>query len=416
MGPLWHPRPVPRASFLCATLALLLLGAGPRGVSAQDSSLLAWVDAFVSRLTPHAESGVTVTVRGGRGIDDRKADVVWAPRLRAALEAAGVSPRGGLELEVTLSLEGDRVWAVGLIDGAAAPGPLAVVADWPVDRELEAVLGVRPPRAGQGRWSMERLGTLPSPVLDLALADLDGDEGDDVVVLGVDGLRTLLWSTLDRKPVAHAGPLPLPPEPAWGRVVEGWIAVEDGEARVATTAGHALRSPLGLLGWAPAEGVPLRQPPDPSRPPVLIARREQSVSLAVPGLDLAVRDAVRWPGRDDLWLWVGADGRLGARDGARDLEVPVGVVGDRFALADLDGDGRPELVTSGPGAPGEPDRIRIRAVGSDLSSLPVLFEGELSGSVSALAVGDVDFDGLGDLLFVEQTAGDPVLWRIRRRS
>ena len=45
-----------------------------------------------------------------------------------------------------------------------------------------------------------------------------------------------------------------------------------------------------------------------------------------------------------------------------------------------------------------------------------LFEGAVGGPITARAAGDLDFDGLGDLLLVEQTDGDSVLWMVRRRS
>ena len=66
--------------------------------------------------------------------------------------------------------------------------------------------------------------------------------------------------------------------------------------------------------------------------------------------------------------------------------------------------------------PGDSDHVRVHAVSPSFESLPVLFEGQFEGSVAAMAVGDIDFDGLGDLLVVEETSGAPVLWIIRRRS
>jgi hypothetical protein len=129
-----------------------------------------------------------------------------------------------------------------------------------------------------------------------------------------------------------------------------------------------------------------------------------------------VRDALQSPAQEGAWVWIDADGRLGAHGpGQSPFFLPVpDRVGDRFLMVDLDGDGERELVTSAATAPGEGDEVTIYALDAGLESATVLFRATLSGgSIVALAEGELDFDGSPDVLIIEETAGrEAVLWRL----
>ena len=64
-------------------------------------------------------------------------------------------------------------------------------------------------------------------------------------------------------------------------------------------------------------------------------------------------------------------------------------VGTAFALADLERDGTPELVFASGNAPGEPDEVRVVALGED-EKKPKWKKPFTAGGVAALAVGDFD--------------------------
>ena len=78
-----------------------------------------------------------------------------------------------------------------------------------------------------------------------------------------------------------------------------------------------------------------------------------------------------------------------AGEAHHELASGVGVV---FELADLDRDGTPELIYTGADAPGDPDSVKVIALGGD-DKKPKWKKKFAAGGVAGLAVGD--FDGTG---------------------
>lgn len=403
-------------------LALLLVPpAAQAGDLPYDSSLLGWLDAVATRveqrLAADGQTALSLRVTGGLGIDERKASRVFERRLRARLADAGIRPGAGPELLLALSLEGGVAWAVGELSGPQ--GTQAVAVSWPADRELEVVLGSSPARTGQGRWTLERLGTAPPGVLDALLVDLDGREGDEIVLLGVQGLSTWLYDAGDPRPVPLGGPYPLGAGP-WPPLVAGWLAADGGQLLVADTAHGLQRMTPGGARVAAEGGVPLRQPaagggagwlllepaglPDLQPPPW-----PEGVSWGPP--PEAVRDLRLLPDEGGA-IWVDAAGRLGgAFPAGAPRALPTGLVGDRVVVADLDRDGRLDLAATDPSGPGDPDRLSVFRLDAQTASL--LFRASFDGPIVALAEGDLDFDGRPDLLVVED-GERATLWRLER--
>jgi hypothetical protein len=326
------------------------------------------------------------------------------------------------------------VWAVCVLEGGTLPAPSTVAVSAPIDRELEVALGAAGARPGQSRWVKQRLGTVPAGVLDVVLLDVDGDIADDIALLSVDGVRLYRYASGDARPELLGGPYALPGKRAWPRVRTGWMAESrDGKLWLATSAGHvALFDPRSRkFSPAPQRGVPLRQPRARSgtgRRLVLLGGRFGSPDLVAPAttgegdavinanLPALVRDAVRYPARDDLWIWVDSEGRLGGHvRPERPIFLPTPErTGDRVLLVDLDNDGEAELVTSAATPPGETDELTIWTLDPTLTALTVLYRTALSGGgVVAMADGELDFDGHADVLLVEEGASPvAVLWRM----
>ncbi len=404
---------------------------GERGVGAfYDSSLLAWVDAIAQALVPRLEGGseLSLEVQCAAGLDERRARRVFVERLgrRLAHESVLLSEPGPsrTHLAVTLSLEEGAAWAVGRLRlPGERDGALAV--SWPLDRELEALLAAPHARLGQGQWALDRLGTVPAGVLDLVLLSLDDREGDEVALLSVDGLRTLRFDEGAARPQALGGPWALP-GPPHGRFASGWLAPWNDGLALATSSWPAgaldPRTGRGIDGPA---GPMLRQPRDAAHPRTLeadalggadlrLAPVDGALAPVLAGAPARLRDLQIWPG-EDAAVWVGHDGRLGGvRPGGGLLEPPAARVGDRIVLGDLDADGRVDLAVTEALGPGEPDRLSLFRL--DERGSPLLFQATFEGSLAALALGDLDFDGQPDLLLVEETGSDrAVLWRLERR-
>ncbi len=410
-----------------AVLGLLLLSASPVGGQERsdhaDSSMLAWTeavaDALVSRL-PEGVDGARIRYEGGRGVDSRKVSSVFRAHLQSALKGRIPTLSRGPEVAVSVSLEGARIWAVGLVQ---TDPEAAFAVSWPVDRELEALLGATKSSSGSARWRLERIGTVPAGVLDVALLDLDDDGSDDIALLGVDGVRTYRFDAGDARPTPLGGPFALPTRP-WPRTIAGRLAADGDGLVAATTAGHYLSiDPRRGTVRVRESVVPAVQPHDPAWPDWIPARwvlggpdlRPVADATLLP--EEGVRDLQHFPGSEDAWVWVDAGGDLGggdARVGSAAFEGSE-AVGDRLLLVELEGAGRPELVTTGAAPFGEPDQVTIHRLEGTPPRLSVLFRSTFAGTIRALAAGDLDFDGRADLVLVEEDASDEaVLWRLER--
>ena len=401
--------------------------------SGTESSLLRFVDDVARGLEQRAalekvHGAVRLEVTPSRGIDAAKVDKGFLLRLKKRLKDGGAlvpSTEGGLRCRITISEEGGLVWATALLEGAPLLGPSAVAVSRPVDRELEASLGavVKP---AQTRFVLERLGAVPAGTLDAALVDVDGDGLDELALLGVDGLR--LFRTGGSRLERTGAVVKLGGDRRWPRVATGWLARLDGARLWAvTSAGHSLiyDAKTQRTEAGPADLVPLRGAPGPQGP-LCGSWRAGSPSITLPlvtlqgavvraSLPSRVRDVVAVPGKTAAWIIVDDQGQLLSQRGT---EPPTALaaerVGDRLALADLDGDGDPELVTTSASAPGEPDHLVLRRVDDDLSTSTVVFRSPLSGgSIVATAVGRVDFGARLDVVLVEEVGKEALAWRLR---
>jgi len=405
-----------------------------------ESSLEMFIERLASALEKRATAekapgAVRIEVSSSRSIDAAKVDKIFLARLKHRLKDGGIliptsnANETGLRARITLSEEGSLVWATVSLEGGGLIAPAMVAISQPVDRELEASLGavVKP---AQTRFVLERLGAVPAGVLDAELIDTDGDGLDELVLLGVDGIRFFRMGASRLERVGSI--VPLSRDKKWPRVPVGWLANLDSAGKgkriwAVTSAGHSLiLDAKGQKAEAgPADLVPLRGAAGPGGPlaggwrlgsPV-ISMPLMTVAGAVvraPALPPRIRDIAALP-RQEGYILVDDQGQLlSQKRGEPPTTIATERVGDRIALADLDGDGELELLTTSSSAPGEPDHLVLRRMPADLSSLTVVLRSPLSGgSIVTAVIGRIDFGVRPDVVLIEEVGQEALAWRLR---
>ncbi|HEY3805362.1 MAG TPA: hypothetical protein VGL61_22295 [Kofleriaceae bacterium] len=254
-------------------------------------------------------------------------------------------------------------------------------------------------------WRPQRLAPsldLGAPIIALAAGDLDGDgraelyavTSREVVAFAVTGNRV---RELGRVAFAGDPPAHRPRDPVGAAVIDGTRLVASSSLYARTLDVHW----RGKLLVA-----------DPGKPGIALCANE--VAQLAPGRNYFGDGATANYGarcRDDL---VSADGhplRVRAElslagkldvtvdtcDAARakcerTSEITYTHAGVGFEIVDLDRDGRPEVVFTGAGAPGEPDELRVVTVGEDehKTRLRKSFD---AGGVAAIAAGELERKG-----------------------
>ncbi|MCP4502605.1 MAG: hypothetical protein GY822_21875 [Deltaproteobacteria bacterium] len=403
-------------------------------------------EAIESRLQSEgSQDDIRLEVSAGAGVDARKLKRVFAPRLEAQLRKRGKvrpNPRARLRAQALVSTNGTRLFVVVTLEGGRLLGPSTVVVSAAQSMTLERSLGGNPGR-GQTHFVMRRVGLLPAGVLDVFLIDLQGDFVDELAVLSLSGLTLyeLLPSTYEWEKLEHADfPRTKGAEHLrWPRLLAGWLG-KDGQGRIhgATTAGHSFVFDFRTHRMLSSRRslVPLAQPffrgvskkaskssfkgsilwamMDKGNPSVRM-RRPTSLKGKVAALSKRIRDVQSWRGPQKLrWAWVDDNGFFNVQYlGSATTRPLKGTVGDRFLLADLNGDGEVEALVTSSGGPGESDSLSVISLtGVELPS-PIFRQGFPAGSITALAQGDVDLDERVDVLLVEEGQGkNAVLWHL----
>jgi hypothetical protein len=294
----------------------------------------------------------------------------------------------------------------------ATPGARLIAFAVPADAAALAL--ARPPATARAAApSLVPLFALPEPVLALAVA-VGGDA--PAILAAAPGALLLLSAAGERlasRPAPEAPPGPGRRAPAAALAAAGfgegrlaWQLAGMPRAEVLDLAGGRLE-PVAELAAAPlagggagpllgafAPGLPLYQD-------LLLLRADAAARARSPRLLQGAAAAPR-PGRAAFAV-------LRADDAAevlgRDLAPagpPVEGVGAAFALADLDGDGEPELVASR-AEPGESDEVRVVRLGPPAE---VTFRSEpVAGALLAAAAGDLTGDGVDDVVLAAAVAG-----------
>jgi hypothetical protein len=276
---------------------------------------------------------------------------------------------------------------------------------------------LRPPVPVAVTWKPRRLASLGlgSPLLAIVAGDLDGDKRaeiyavteTDVIVLDVAG-RALK----ERTRVA------LPEDPAAIRPREAVATayIERDQLRVRASS----RGRGGRYAWRGKAlelvGTVDDYPVCTGRALSLVSGRNHFGAIGAPIHGVRCRDDLVDPSgaAQSIVAELGAGGALAvsvtprcppAATCAASAPVAVAAIGTAFAVADLDRDGKIEIVAAGAGAPGDKDAIKVlEANGSGFDKKPI-YRKPFTGGVVAIAVGDVDGDGADEAIGVVRLPG-----------
>lgn len=285
-----------------------------------------------------------------------------------------------------------------------------------------------PPKKLAIKWRLGKIGSidLGGPLVALTAADLDGDRRAelyavtprDVVAIAVRGRRL---EEIGRASFTGEPAIPAP------RDVVGTAIVDDG-AVVASSSSWArsLRvtwTKKGLIATAGPGGFAVC----PGTVVQLLPGRNYFADPQVPSVaryGARCRDGLVEP--DGHPLRVRADLSLANKLGIvidRCAAVGLGCasisaaeysnVGTAFELADVDRDGKPEVIFAGAGAPGDPDTLKVVTIGDD-EKKPKLRKAFTAGGIAGITSGDLDGDGDEEVVAAVRIAGASRvdLWRI----
>ncbi|MDP1826180.1 MAG: VCBS repeat-containing protein [Archangium sp.] len=336
---------------------------------------------------------------------------------RDATEAERLAREQGLRslVRLTVSLEppklvvrGDALstW-VNFWSGATPTrtGPAAAVVSV-VDADLEALTLAGAPAPASTRpleLSLGVLAKLTALPAALAIADLDGDHRAEVIALVGDGVLT--WSSDGRQRGRAELSAPLSTRPT--REPFGLLAITNGKllawssrrerAETFVWKGDAWRS--SGLGEGPSLGPVVFTP----RPGFTSFAREltwagKTVALPEPIQQFALFGAMA--------LGVSPTGTAAIARGQAPSSQLSGV-GAGSTLADLDGDGSPEVIATSSRSTGEVDEVRVLALGAfesaqarggHLNEAAVAWQKKIDGRAIVAASGDLDGDGVDEVV------------------
>lgn len=300
-----------------------------------------------------------------------------------------------------------------------------------VRARLDAAIVARPPKLVPPKkvdvkWKLAKLGSLDlgAPLVTLTGADLDGDgRGElyalttrDVIALGIRGKKL---EELGR--VAFAGEAAVP-QP---RDVVGTAVVVNGElvASVSSWArslrvrwqGKVLVASPGEPGFVLCPGEVAQLAPGRNyfgdAQTGHYGARCRSGLVEPDGHPMRVRAQLSLTNHLEIDVERCAAVNLGCQKVGRHEYAAAGVA---FDIADIDRDGKPEVIMAGAGAPGDPDLLKVVSLGDDEKRQAKLRKGFAAGGIAGIAAADLDNDGLAEVVAAVRLVGATRvdLWRI----
>jgi hypothetical protein len=297
---------------------------------------------------------------------------------------------------------------------------------------LAAERARRPPVPVKVTWRARKIGSVDpgAPLLALEAADLDGDGRAELLALTT--REVLVLESLNRVELRVVARAPLPPDSPLIRTRDpvGSLTVAGGEVRARTSeqaAGAAYRYRDGRLVQARRlEGYPIcaagRVELQGGRnyfaaagasfgeagagegrawplPATFYAARCRERLVDPEGFPISVFGVVD-VARTLTLTCAGQQNACPASPAAGRSYTEVGVA---FEIADLDNDGRPEVITTEGKPPGASDRVTVRSLRE--GKVEIVFARDFQGGVVALAAGALEADGAHQVVAAVRLVG-----------
>ncbi|HEY0483818.1 MAG TPA: hypothetical protein VGD37_40140 [Kofleriaceae bacterium] len=317
------------------------------------------------------------------------------------------------------------LWCAAMHPARADDGYLARLAGAVRARLDDAAAGhvvkLVPPVPVKVTWNPQKLGSIDAgaPVVAVAAADLDGDGKAEIYLVTPREVIAVAIAgpprTLGRVAFGGEPAVPASRDAVGTAVVDGsaliasvsaWATELRVEWRGGTLTAQSGRDRFWVCGerWQLATG---RNYFRRARASVLAARCRDDLTDAA-GAPLRIRGELSIAGTLEVTVERCAAGGVDCR---RAAEYQYRNVGVAFELADIDRDGRPEVIASSAVAPGDADAVRVIPLG-----VPGARPRSRSfiGGVAGIVVADGDGDGVAEVVAVVRLAGATRvdLWRL----
>jgi hypothetical protein len=330
---------------------------------------------------------------------------------RSAREAGVVSL-----LRLTVSLEGTHLLVRGDALGTrrnfwsgelpVRTGPAAAIAlAFDADAEVQTLAGTNAASAAPVPLELRVSSIVKGPGVPAALAvgDLDGDKKGELVVLAQD--RLLVFSSEGRLLAKAELVAPLSSRPA--REPFGLVSLSTGRVLVwsgrrerpeAFSYAHGALRSMGVVDAFLLDALALRLEPSFNRAAADVLWASKAVTLPLPPQSVSAVGP--------LTLFTFADGSGALARGLAPTSRVLGV-GSGSVLADLDGDGTPEVLVTSARSFGDADELRVFSLaafealqgrGGLVAEGSALLQLGLKGRAVVAAAGDLDGDGADEVV------------------
>ena len=298
-----------------------------------------------------------------------------------------------------------------------------------VRARIDAALVARPPKLVPPqkvvvRWKLAKLGSLDlgAPLVALTGADLDGDgRGElyavttrEVIALGLRGKKL---EELGRVAFVGEPATPAPRDVVATAIVEGGEVVASvsswAKSLRVRKAKTALTAVAGAPGFAVCPGEVAQLAPGRNYfdgGAQRYATRCRADLVEPDGRPIRARGELSLTNKLDIAIERCTAASIGCQPLTHHAYSAVGVA---FDFADVDRDGKPEVIYAAAGAPGDPDILKVVTIGDDDRKWK-LRKSFTAGGIAGIAIADLDGNGAQEVVAAVRLVGATRVdvWRV----